>query len=345
MKSRLRNVSFEFHKNLITNLLKRYFTNNRFLSTLSVSFFITLRCNLKCSYCDNVVPNYPELSTDRVFDLLERIRPQNPGLYITGGEPLLRKDIKQILKKAKELRFKPLLMITNALNLDKNIDCLEYLDYLIVSLDSLNNNKWDNILGVNGASERIIRNIKSVAKLQDEYDFVMVANCLIKTELIEDTYQVINFCNDNNIYIAPQPIDSWREEPENLIHNEAYLKLISDIRSMKKNGSKNFVATDLYLKGISNSYIPNCYPTLNARIYPDGAVFFPCMHLKKIYGNLFDFNNLHELMKEAYDKEKLPECTRNPKLCTRNCVIEMNLLIDKPLTYAKDCIDNMVLKH
>jgi len=288
-----------------------------------------------------VQPNYPELSTEKIFELLEKIRPKCPGLYITGGEPLLRKDVTLILKKAKELKFKPIWMITNGLNLDKNIDCLEYLDYLVVSLDSMNVDKWDKILGANGAANKIINNIKSVAKLQDIYDFIMVANDLINTNLIEDAYDVIDFCNDHNIYIAPQPVDRWRSEPENLNKNQSYLQLIDDIKTMKKNGSKNFVVTNVFLESISKSLTKNCYPTMNPRVYPNGAVFFPCMHLNKIYDNIFNYNNLHELMKEAYKREKMPECTKNPRLCTRNRIVEINLLIDKPFSYMKDLIESV----
>ncbi len=344
MKSRLKNVSYEFHKNVIKNILSRHFTSNRFLHSLSVSFFITLRCNLKCSYCNTLIKNYPELNTEQIFTLLNKIRPHNPGLYITGGEPFVRKDIKLILQKAVELNFKPLWLITNGYNIHNNLDTLKYLDYLIVSLDSVNNTKWDKILGVEDASDRIIRNIKYAASLQEELGFVMVVNNLINKDLIKDAYDVIDFCEENNIYIAPQPIDSWMEESENLLGNKAYVKLIQDIKAMKKNGSKNFVVTDLYLDSMINGNIPNCYPTMNPRIFPDGAVFYPCMAKNRIYGNLFDYNSLHELMSEAYHKENLPECTKNPKLCTRNCIVEINHFIDRPVSYLIDCIDNLTLK-
>ncbi len=344
MKSRLKNVSFQFHRNVVHNILKRHFTNDRFLLPLSASFFITLRCNLRCSYCNTLVPNYPELDTEQIFTLLEKIRPKTPGLYITGGEPFVRKDIRTILQKAVELKFKPLWMITNGLNLHENIDCLEYLDYLVVSLDSLNISKWDGILGVKGASARIIDNIKYAASLQGKYDFVMVANNLINTELIEDAYDVIRFCNEHDIYIAPQHIDSWLEAPENLPANPGFVKLIKEIKRMKQSGSNNFVVTDMFLNSMLNSTVPNCYPTMNPRIFPDGAVFYPCMTLNRVYGNLFSYNSLHELMLEAYDKEKLPDCTWNPKRCTRNCIVEINLFVDKPVSYLKDCLDNVTLK-
>jgi MoaA/NifB/PqqE/SkfB family radical SAM enzyme len=344
MKSRLKNVSLEFHKNVVKNILKRHFTSNRCMYPFSVSFFITLRCNLKCSYCSICDPSFSELTTEEIFRLLEKIRPNNPGLYITGGEPFFRKDIKAILQRAVKLKFKPLWLITNAYNLHNNLDCLEYLDYLIVSLDSLNNEKWDKILGVKDASSKIIENIKHAASLQEKHDFVMVANNLINKELIEDAYKVIDFCNEHDIYIAPQPIDSWMEESENLPSNKDYIKLVNDIKLMKKNGSKNFVVTNLFLDSMLKSTVPNCYPTMNPRIFPDGSVFYPCMTRNRIYGNLFDYKNLHEMMLEAYHKEKLPECTRDPKLCTRNCIVEINLFVDKPISYLKDCLDNLSVR-
>ena len=83
---------------------------------------------------------------------------------------------------------------------------------------------------------------------------------------------------------------------------------------------------------------------MNPRIYPDGAVFYPCMHLNNIFDNIFNYKNLHEPMKKAYKREKLPECTKNPKLCTRNCIVEINLLLDKPFTYMKDILESIVIK-
>jgi hypothetical protein len=50
-------------------------------------------------------------------------------------------------------------------------------------------------------------------------------------------------------------------------------------------------------------------------------------------------------MKEAYNSEKLPECTKNPKFCSRNCIAEINILIDKPLSYAKDFIESLAIKN
>ena len=78
MKSRLKNVSFEFHRNVLNNLFNRYLTSNRYMHPFSASFFITLKCNLRCSYCNTLNQAYPELNTNQIFILLEKIRPHNP---------------------------------------------------------------------------------------------------------------------------------------------------------------------------------------------------------------------------------------------------------------------------
>ena len=167
-----------FLTNYIINSLKVKLTGDRFLRSLMTSFYVTRKCDLKCSYCiPPAIKN--ELSTSEVFKILEKIRPHNPALSITGGEPLVRADIVEILKKARELRFELIWLNTNAILLERREKILEYLDYLSVSLDLLDEEKWDNVLGVAGAARRIKRNIIKYAKEQEKFDFKMTVHCVI----------------------------------------------------------------------------------------------------------------------------------------------------------------------
>lgn len=91
-------------------------------------FEVTQRCNSNCMYCYNVWKNdtsYPrgELSTGATKKLLEKaLRESKANLItLTGGEPLLRKDLEEVVRFLKNLHTE-VNIITNATLLnDKKI--------------------------------------------------------------------------------------------------------------------------------------------------------------------------------------------------------------------------------
>lgn len=87
----------------------------------SVYLCVTFRCSLKCKLCVNYTPYYkkpyhPTLehlyqSIDRYFEIVDHV-----GCFsISGGEPLLRRDLPQIIQKLRqyENRMDRLEIITN----------------------------------------------------------------------------------------------------------------------------------------------------------------------------------------------------------------------------------------
>ncbi len=335
MTYRFKKVSPGLVFNVLINAIKRKFSANAFFRPILPSLFITLRCNLKCSYCGMIKKRVKELSTKDTLRLLEKIRPHNAALSITGGEPLVRTDITDILKKIKELRFAPVFFNTNASLLHKKEDILKYVDYLIISLDSLNENKWDKILGVRGAARTIIGNITTYLKAQERYGFKMIINPVITPETIPDIYEVLDFCRGHDLLVSPVPEDQWTAINTGLINNPEYYRLIENITAMKKKGSKNIILSDIFLDQIMKFERHNCFPTLVPRIYPDGSVFYPCTPIEKIYGNLLDYPDLNKMLVEAYRKEKLPECVFNTKKCFMSCFMEPANMIEHPFSLIK----------
>ena len=335
MTYKFKKVSSGLVFNVLINAVKRKFSAKAFFRPILPSLFITLRCNLKCSYCGVIKKRVKELSLKDTFHLLEKIRPHNAALSITGGEPLVRTDIPDILKKIKELKFAPVFLNTNASLLHEKEDILKYIDYLIISLDSMNENKWDKILGVEGASKTIIGNIKTYSKAQKKYGFKMIINPVITPETIPDIYEVMAFCREHDLLVSPVPEDQWTAINTGLIDNPGYYKLIEDIIAMKKGGNKNIIVSDVFLVQIMKFEKHNCFPTLVPRIYPDGSVFYPCTPIEKIYGNLLDYPNLNKMLVEAYRKEKLPECVFNTKKCFMSCFMEPANMIEHPFSLIK----------
>lgn len=85
-------------------------------------------CNLRCPFCHNasLVVNpgeYGETKEEEVFELLNKRKGVLDGVAITGGEPLLHKDIDAFIDKIKALGY--------AVKLDTNGTFPDRLKYLI----------------------------------------------------------------------------------------------------------------------------------------------------------------------------------------------------------------------
>lgn len=90
------------------------FTKQSFIDwegkTTAVIF--TKGCNFRCEYCHNpelVYPKLMEQSEDiletEIFDFLSTRKNWLDGVVITGGEPTLQKDLKELIVKIKKMDF------------------------------------------------------------------------------------------------------------------------------------------------------------------------------------------------------------------------------------------------
>ena len=82
-------------------LFKKYFFNIK--TPLVVFWTITKRCNAKCIYCDCWRTFSKELTTKQVFRIIDDLSKHGTSrISITGGEPLLRSDIGDIINYIKK---------------------------------------------------------------------------------------------------------------------------------------------------------------------------------------------------------------------------------------------------
>jgi MoaA/NifB/PqqE/SkfB family radical SAM enzyme len=141
MGNNFRRTSPGFIKNILINNLNRKLSKKSFFRPILPSFFATLRCNLKCTYCGLVKSQVEELSTGQTYELLEKIRPGCQALSITGGEPLVRSDIlgvkgaakiiigniEKYVKKQKEFGFR--IVINPVITSENIVDIYEVMEF------------------------------------------------------------------------------------------------------------------------------------------------------------------------------------------------------------------------
>jgi len=101
------------------------------------------RCNLTCKHCYSISADKDfagELSTAEVYGVMDDLRGFGvPVLILSGGEPLLREDIYDLARRAKELGFYVGLSTNGTLIDASNIERIAAIgfDYVGISLDGL----------------------------------------------------------------------------------------------------------------------------------------------------------------------------------------------------------------
>jgi cyclic pyranopterin phosphate synthase len=150
-------------------------TRGRALHDLRIS--VTDRCNFRCTYCmpkDVFGPDYPFLPHAEVLSFEEIVRVARifhglgtRKIRLTGGEPLMRKDIEDLVAMLRrELPDVDLTLTTNGSALKARADALKAagLDRVTVSLDSLDDTTFRAMNDVDFPVVRVLEGIDAAAR-------------------------------------------------------------------------------------------------------------------------------------------------------------------------------------
>jgi len=200
-------------------------------------------------------------------------------LYLTGGEPLLREDIGQILRFAKKIGMVTMLG-TNGFYLEDKIEQIyKDLDYLRVSIDSLRIH--DCIRVCNSAFENALRGIKLAKKM----GMNIIINATVTSETIDEMEDLAKFAEDLNCGITLSPLVlKFRGEGNSGIDFSGLLPEYGDyVLSVNRLKEKYpcILNSDPYLSlvrrggiGYAGIKCKACDIMLSAN--PQGDIYFPC---------------------------------------------------------------------
>ena len=135
-----------------------------------IAWNLTKRCNLKCEHCylsagERDAGSLDELTTEECYRVVDEMAAVNPAsiVVLTGGEPLLRKDLTKIGRYATQKGLMVVVGTNGALLTQPKIRELKEAGVMGVSIsvDSLDSAKHDNFRRLPGALAGALRAIEA----------------------------------------------------------------------------------------------------------------------------------------------------------------------------------------
>lgn len=151
----------------------------------------TKGCNFRCPFCHNsalVIDTSLDnlISEEEIFKYLEKRKGILDGVVVSGGEPLIQKDIKEFITKIKKLGYK-VKLDTNGNNYLVLKDLIDnhLVDY--VAMDIKNTfSKYDLIAGVKVNIENIKKSIQLLKTHVVDFEF--------RTTIVKEFHDYEDIC-------------------------------------------------------------------------------------------------------------------------------------------------------
>jgi radical SAM protein with 4Fe4S-binding SPASM domain len=221
---------------------------------------ITRACNLKCVHCYNDSTSQPaedELSTQEAKEVLQGLAGFGvPSVLFSGGEPLLRKDLFELLGYARELGLRTVISTNGTLitaDVAKQIKEQE-VSYVGISLDGMDQIN-DEFRGVAGAFDKAVKGIKNC---QDTGIRVGLRLTLTRRN-IQDLQRLFDFFEAEGIeracfyHLVPSGRGGAIAD-EGLSHSqsrEAVETILAKTKGLKESGRKTDILTvDNHVDGV-----------------------------------------------------------------------------------------------
>lgn len=192
---------------------------------------LTSRCNSNCDFCFRRL-NIRETSFNQIKEIIKKLAEYNTTtLVLSGGEPLLVKDIKKILKFAKQSGIKTVLQSNGILLKNKLNSLAPYIDWISLSLD-----------GHNEETNAIMRGAEQFRATIETLPFIKKRNIKIKVgtvvtkknyknikdigkliQLYVTTWKLYQFYPRANTYAS-------KNKNQFIINNDIFLETTKEIR-------------------------------------------------------------------------------------------------------------------
>ncbi|MDC1054073.1 radical SAM protein [Alphaproteobacteria bacterium] len=336
---------------LIKNIyLKKY--------PISLVFFVTNRCNARCSFCfidfDNPDTFKHELTLDEIDKFSKKLGPSLNNLNITGGEPFARKDFTDIvLTFFKNTSLDSVYITTNGSLTPRVTKFAKVMKeqfpdkkiFFSFSIDSFED-EHNRIRKVKNIFSNCIQSYREVSEISDNIQAniaitVTKENYKIVTKLYKTLKEKYGISSITAILVRDEGVYKTENEYKKLIL-EAYTNLTDlikkDLNSVnfgyktslksKVMNAKNKISYSMIKKTYEeNSFISTCHAGKIFGVIKANGDVMPCEVLADKMGNIrdsdYDFTSiwLSDNSKKITNKIKKEKC-----FCTYECAWSFNIL-------------------
>ncbi|KYK20081.1 hypothetical protein AYK24_04145 [Thermoplasmatales archaeon SG8-52-4] len=284
MQKYLKTLSYAFSNKLAGECIYPFYA----------SYKVTHKCSLKCEFCNVWMEKTPDLKIDDVFKVIDNIANSSiVVLSIEGGDPLVRKDLGEILEYAYQKPF-TLFFTTNGHLLEKRPmeEYGKFIDFLHISIDEGHDN---------------LEFFDRLKEFQSYGPEICVQIVVTKETMpaLEEKVKKIHEVNARTVVMPACHLDGTDDYyPDPAKFKEKIIKL--------KKIYKNTITTPIgFLDNINK--LQGC-STSSVIIDSDGGLFYPCRTVgKRIYN--FTEGSFMDFLKT----EKAKQARDDMKKCMRSC--------------------------
>lgn len=310
---------------------------------------VTYRCNETCPMCNvyKLGDKVREMSTEEWLDVVDQFAELKvSGISLTGGEPMVRHDILEIIGQIKQHNI-PVSMSTNGVLLRKPDRAKELLesgiDSIAVSIDGATAEEHDTSRGVKGAYQLTLDAIEALLlarkqlHLQDKV-FITIAS-VINNQNYGNFESIVCKAKEMGVdNVSLNPVQNTyvfhtEGRPDDLLfdqNNEATHKIPETLKRIKKE-HKIVDSSEAYINTLSDFFIGKplpmrCYAPYFSLyvdcfkdILPCGGYYYETRKVMSLEGR-----RLSDLWR-SQDYQTIRNDLRDCRSCYFSCMAELNL--------------------
>ena len=322
---------------------------------------VTQRCNLSCVFCGSkcdehkITDEVPLEEYKRLLDKGKKDFGTKVFIVLTGGEPLLRKDIFDMCDYIHKLGFS-WGMTTNATLIDKEkaqklCDCGMYS--IAVSMDG-DKETHDSLRQVKGSYEKAVEGIFALASCTDKPELMVTTvlnhNTVSQLDDLWDTVRELPV--DEWRVINVEPVGSAKNKNDLFFSGEDFIKLFDFIEDKRRNNWPVSYGCCHYLfsrEGLLRDWFYLCNAGIHIASVMSNGDIGSCLDIERrpetIFGNIYKddftdtwFNGFKIYREGLYNRSERCKNCEDVKYCRGDSAHSWDFDANEPLICMKDML-------